>query len=179
MPKKLTTDTFISITTGSGLERIEASKGITQNFSLDIKPTNIKQNTLVTPWGGKEMIKDLFASVWKNPAHDDDVLAVEFDRQTLMLILSQNGCEGIRFSFCQFNNKKTLVAFGIEQSGKLIAEDMFKEDFDRTSPLAEPPPGSEQGHGITLKEFKTIIEEKAPNNTLSEITDQFFGLSLK
>ncbi len=177
MPKKITTDTFISLNGSGSPERTDASKGIKQNFSLDINSPTTNQNTLVTPWGGKEMIKELFASVWNDPAHDEDILAVEFDRQTLMLILSQNGCEGIRFSFCKFNNKTTLVAFGIEQSGKLIAEQMFKEDFDRTTPLFDPPPGSEQGHGITIKEFKTIIENKAANKSISEITDQFFGLS--
>lgn len=177
MAKKLTTDTFISLGNENKPERTEASKGNKQNFSLDINSPNINQNTLVTPWGGKEMIKELFASVWNDPAHDEDILAVEFDRQTLMLILSQNGCEGIRFSFCKFNNKTTLVAFGVEQSGKLIGEEMFKEDYNSKTPLLDPPPGSEQGHGITIKEFKTKIENKAANKSITEITDQFFGLS--
>lgn len=177
MPKKLTTDTFISTNAANKPERTNASKGIKQSFNLDINSPISIQNTLVTPWGGKEMIKELFKDVWEKPEHDNDTLAVEFDRQTLMLILSQNGCEGIRFSFCKFDGKTTLVAFGIEQSGRLIGEEMFKDNYNNVA--AEPPPGSEQGHGITKKEFRDVIEAENIGITPGELSDKFFSYTFK
>jgi hypothetical protein len=180
MSKKLTTDTFISTNGQNRPERTEASKGELQSFNLDFNSPATSQNTLVTPWGGRQMIKELFSNILEDVAHENDTLAVEFDRQTLMLILSQNGCEGIRFSFCKFNGTTTLVAFGIEETGKLIGEDMFKEGFD---PASEPKGailGGEEGHGITIKEFKEEIRKRNEHKPdLEKITDQFFGFSFK
>lgn len=179
MAKKLTADTFISTNEQNKPERVNASKGLKQDFSLDLNQPVTVQNTLVTPWAGKEMIKEMFANIWESPEHDNDTLAVEFDRQSLMLILSQNGCEGIRFNFCKFNKKTTLVAFGIDKDSKLIGEEMFKEKFDTKIMGGDPPPGSEEGHGITKRQFRELISERENNKNISDITDHFFSLSLK
>lgn len=172
MAKQLNTDTFINLDEdGQPVKQIGTSS---LNFTFDANPPEGHVNTFVTPWACREMIYKKFESIWEDAARQNDLVGVEFDRQSLMLILAQNGCEGIRFSFCTYNGHTTLVAFGIENTGKLIAEEMFKGDFIAGD--KKPVPGSEEGHGLTLAEFKKLIGADKADFTpdFDKITDQFF-----
>jgi hypothetical protein len=52
---------------------------------------------------------------------------------------------------------------------------MFKEGFDPTTIPLGPPPGSEEGHGITIKDFKnTLSEKELGDRNFEKITDYFF-----
>lgn len=148
-----------------------------QEFSLHVEVPPVSQNTMVTPWAAREMIREFFVDIWDDAHKQNEPIGVAFDKQTLNLILAQNGCEGIRFSFCKFEGAKTLVAFGTNKDGKFIGEPMFKKDFAKNT-VEVPPPGSEQGHKTTLKEFKeTIGEELYPN--FDKITDEFIFKGLR
>ncbi|GAA4339428.1 hypothetical protein GCM10023184_36530 [Flaviaesturariibacter amylovorans] len=151
------TDTYID-NTGKGGPTLLKSGG-TFEFTFDTLKPATSQTTYVTPWAAREMIQDLLKADWDNEEKGDKIIAVEFDKQALLQILSQNGCEGIRFSLCRFNERDTLVAFGISGDGTLIGEEMFLESFVPAS--AAPPPGSEQGHGITLRAFKEKLARKS------------------
>jgi hypothetical protein len=165
MPLKIATPVFITLNAAGEVERRMSN----EEFSLFEEPKTVQQNTLVTPWAGREMIKALFRTIWDDPTKQNEPIAVDFDRQSLALTLSQNGCEGLRFFFCEFGGRKTLVAFGIKSDGKLIGEPMFRLGFDPTS--EDPVVGFEQGHGITLGEFKDTIGDD--NRDFDNISEQF------
>lgn len=66
----------------------------------------------------------------------DPILAIEFGRDSLLRILSQKGCEGVRFAFCktlgdngQIVNEISLVAMGLDLDGRLLNPGSFKKDY--------------------------------------------------
>ncbi len=165
MARKISTDTFITndptSPTNPSPQRIPPTSNLNQFFNLEHLVPGTFTNTLVTPWASSQMIKDQFINIWQDPNRQNEKIAVEFDKKTLLLLLSQNGCEGLRFSFCKFNDDITLVANGIDATGKLIAEEMFKDGY-KPNTSTPPPLGAEEGHGITLKDFKATIQKLFP-----------------
>jgi hypothetical protein len=67
----------------------------------------------------------------------DPILAIEFGRDSLLRILSQKGCEAVRFAFSKtyndegkITNELSLVAMGLDENGQLLRPESFKEDFE-------------------------------------------------
>lgn len=144
-------------------------------FSLHVGAAPLYQNTLVTPAAGREMIREYFKDIWNESTKQGEIIGVDFDKQTLQLILSQNNCAAIRFIFCKFQGETTLVGFGTDDAGKLLGEEMFKPSAAKGDPSVL---GGEQGHKTTLGEFKKAVGEPlAPD--FGKLADTYISQSLR
>lgn len=128
-------------------------------------------------------------------------IAVEFGKEALLRILTQEGCEGIRFAFCKnHDDENSIIALGIEiDSASPVNSQLIKNGvFTRTSrPAAaeDDPMAEEKGHGITLFDYINASTSVTPQdlynisrparidpgfeNAVLKVTENFFGLSTK
>ncbi|MEW7280306.1 hypothetical protein ABW636_17075 [Aquimarina sp. 2201CG1-2-11] len=56
--------------------------------------------------------------ILENP--NDEVVSGIYGRDTLMHILEQEGCEGIRYVNCIYGGEKSIVLFGVDKNGEPI-----------------------------------------------------------
>ncbi|MEM9326968.1 MAG: hypothetical protein AAGA85_14975 [Bacteroidota bacterium] len=70
----------------------------------------------------------------------EDVAAVTFDKDVLMLLLSQSGCEGIRFYFGKFpdSEEMTLVLVGVDKNDNDLGTEVGPDDRKRSLFSAKP-----------------------------------------
>lgn len=85
----------------------------------------------------------------------DPILAIEFGRDSLFRILSQEGCEAIRFTFCKtlddqgkISEEESLVAMGLDSTGQLLKPNFYKEKNSTTINGMTPPLAEEKGNKV-------------------------------
>lgn len=142
-----------------------------------VSPTSFGET--VTTKACREMIKNKFeAEIADLPANADKVYAVEFGREAILEILSQEGCEAIRFAFCKLDKgegflEDSIVAIGIKSNQRPIKEEYFTENFAGNF-LIDPPMVKERGNGKRLSEFVQELSGASLDVNSINLTDKLF-----
>jgi hypothetical protein len=102
---------------------------------------------------------------------ENKMMAIEFSKSSLLQILLQEDCEGIRFTRCMGLNEsgqidpaeESLVAIGLDSTGKPIGHEFFTEGY--VNPGNKPVPiAKEKGNKVKVSairmELQRIIEKK-------------------
>ncbi len=183
---------------------------IIHNLTSGNKPGGFGES--ITPEASRKMIFDFFGNSIANyfkinpkaalPEFIDflkkENISVEFGKEALLRILTQEGCEGIRFSYCKnHKGESSIVAMGIEndKSNPGKASLIKKAEFQRTAGAftAEDPMSEEKGHGITFSEYinentsltsealfnSHRFDDSAFDKAIKEITNNFFKFSVQ
>lgn len=156
-------DTPVSITT----ERLNIG-----SFTIDGKTYPWKDSDLEGQAFSKANAKELVAKrYWQNDTPDpDEYVTTEFDSFPLQLILSQPGCEGIRFYEARKKEgvmeRRTLVLVGIDKNqhdlGFTSDEiEKFEKDNKKASIICDPLDKGE----------RSVIIEVGGGNCISDFPD--------
>lgn len=128
----------------------------------------------VTPAACRHMIDELFKSDLENITEKgNEPYAVEFGKDSLLRILSQSGCEGIRFAFCKkpIDGTKTLVAIGIDSKGRAIKLEYFTKFT-----LSYPPVLEEKGNGKSLRQYVDELKSSQTEITPENLSNKLLGI---
>jgi hypothetical protein len=88
----------------------------TGEFTYDTQGGITGQGDPITADAAAEML-----GRWQKAIPDAQETYVDFGKETLLLLLSQAGCEGIRFYFCKNHNDAfSLVLIGIDKESREI-----------------------------------------------------------
>lgn len=120
---------------------------------------------------------DLIAKFKKASSHEekelimDRTVSISFNKNILMLILSQAGCAGIRFYLCRTpEGKQSLVLAGIGEDGKDLSSDQGSVILDKGS--NEKTLLAEVGGHESLRHF--IGDDKEIGNAFNESLSAYF-----
>jgi hypothetical protein len=90
---------------------------IRTQITIPLQEGNVGLGRPVTAAAAKTMI----SAYAKQAGDPNETIAVEFGRETLLYLLSQKGCESVRFYFCINQDKvKSIVAIPIDANGDMI-----------------------------------------------------------
>lgn len=136
-------------------------------FNYEEAPSYAKTGRVISTSAAHEMVVKKFWTDVANTSAIDKTIAVTFSKRLLLLILSQQKCEGIRFYFCKRpidpNNPgsqlvRSLVLVGVdEHKSDLGAPAGKKSIFNDTAPVLEGNPQ------------ETIMEEVGEHLVYSDI----------
>lgn len=102
---------------------------------------------------------------------DAEIVSGVYGRETIMNILEQEGCEGIRYITCLYGGEKSIVLLGVDNKGEPIGgKARFLED-------REPEDGSAvlfevKGGGKSWAEINSLIPEDAAEDESKKIIFQ-------
>ncbi len=128
----------------------------------------------VTPAACRHMIDEFFKSELENlVTKGHEPYAVEFGKDSLLRILSQSGCEGIRFAHCKkpTDGTKTLVAIGIDAEGRAIKLEHFTKFT-----LNFPPVLEEKGNGKSLQQYVDELKSSQTEITPENLSNKLLGI---
>ena len=96
-------------------------KSIAYAYALD--PAN-SSGAPVSYTDANAMVSQWWADNGVGPGEDPINIALAFNKQLLLLMLSQNECEGLRFYFCTRpdNQKQSLVVIGVDKAGNDLGQ---------------------------------------------------------
>lgn len=186
--------------TNSGLD-YDGKKWITDaELEIALQPDNLPSGfgRSITPGAFRKMISSKLIKL-KNefiatrPQYDSEQLksflnnqkcAVEFGKETILRVLSQKNCTGLRFTFCvnDVDEESIIVSGLIEENGKTS---IINKEAYRTANLGTRPVTTlddEKGVGLSYGQFAneaTIdLDDLLKGNEAasSKIVDNFFGL---
>lgn len=136
---------------------------------------------VITRHAAHEMVVKKFWSDLVNSSPTDKTIAVSFSKRLLLLILSQQKCEGIRFYFCKRPKDPTnpesemvnsLVLVGVDENDKDLGatsgkSSIFNEVTPTRSSDPEPTIMEEVGEHLVYSD----IEASKRNEDFSGLTD--------
>ncbi len=107
----------------------------------------------------------------------DEVVAVTFGKETLLLLLSQAGCEGIRFYLCKNQDHRTsLVMVGIDGERSDLSATGQKGVLLEWSAGDPYTFMDEVGGPKTLRDFKSPVRDFVGTNPLVDYVRSTFDL---
>ena len=106
----------------------------------------------------------------KLPDYKDktQTMACEFSKAALLIILQQEGCEGIRFTFCRAIADNTvlasesLVAFGLTSDGSAIGAEHYLIG-GKAAANVPMPVALEKGNKLTVEDIEKFLGVKMEN----------------
>ncbi|GAB4022487.1 hypothetical protein [Spirosoma koreense] len=154
--KQITLNLEGSVTTTGEPITLQAARAMTDGY---LQPIISRYKTLVASLGEKSSDTDITNEI---DSLLDANISVFYGKETLLLLLSQPDCEGIRFYFCKnHKDKQSLVLVGIDSNERdLGLPDEFKTIIDPD--LKSFPEGvlaEEVGGPNTLRDYLSGIHE--------------------
>lgn len=176
------------------LNQIKASIIDFENGQFSMKQEqslNLADNNSITGLGQiissracRQMIERRFQRELEEPtAFGNEISAYEIGKEAILMILFQEGCEGIRFIHCiNDEGEKSLVAMGIASNGKPLKPEMFNRERTLAGRSAIDPVLFEKIGRITLTQVIRDLDSDPQRDNLSNmekamhLTDKFMNL---
>lgn len=109
-----------------------------------------------------DLLRERLDAVRRTPTEEDvldEVVAVSFGKETLLILLSQAGCQGIRFYVCKNQDDKTsLVMVGIGEGNSDLSADGSQSTFLGWKDDLQATIMDEVGGHKTLRDFENVQE---------------------
>ena len=104
-----------------------------------------------------------------------EVVSGIYGRDTLLHILQQEGCEGVMYIYCRFEDKNSIVIFGVDAEGKPVGEENTLNKDDGPNPVIYEVKGDGKTRAQVLDFIKKREEQGIVNDkkglTLAAILD--------
>lgn len=107
-----------------------------QELNLSDSDSTIGSGHIISAKACRQMFQNRFASQLQTPSdHLNETCGYEIGKEALLLILMQQGCEGIRLVHClNEQNEESMMVMGIMNEGSLVKSQRYTEAS--TAPVA-------------------------------------------